>query len=80
MDEKTKQVKEDGQFPEYKQKCRKHNVIPNHYFMRHSVDEDILMRYRYFSPGDCHAMGSEMKVIEIITLIRSNKYARKIFT
>ncbi|KAK3092725.1 hypothetical protein FSP39_006569 [Pinctada imbricata] len=61
VDEKTKQIKDDGSFPEYKQLCRKFKVTPNHYFMRHSMDEDIRMKYRYLNPGDCRAMGYEMR-------------------
>lgn len=61
MDEKTKQIKDDGLFPEYKRMCRKLNVIPNHYLLRHSTDDDIRLRHRYLSKNDCIAMGYEMK-------------------
>jgi hypothetical protein len=62
VDEKTKQIKDDGSFPEYKRMCRKLNVIPNDYLLRHSTDDDIKLRYRYLSKNDCTAMGYEMKV------------------
>ncbi|KAJ8308529.1 hypothetical protein KUTeg_013403 [Tegillarca granosa] len=61
VDEKTRQMKDDGLFPEYKQHCREMDVIPNSYFIRHSVDDDFTMRYRYLNSGDCACMGIEMK-------------------
>ncbi|XP_069117808.1 leucine-rich repeat-containing protein 74A-like [Argopecten irradians] len=61
IDERTKQIKDDGEFPEYKNLCRKYKTVPNTYFIRHSVDDDLSMRYRYMSPKDCRAMGWEME-------------------
>lgn len=68
VDEKTKQIKDDGLFPEYKRMCRKLNVIPNHYLLRHSTDDDIKLRHRYLSKNDCIAMGYEMKAILLSTI------------
>lgn len=48
--------------------CRKLNVIPNHYLLRHSTDDDIKLRHRYLSKNDCTAMGYEMKAILFSTI------------
>ncbi|XP_033735670.1 leucine-rich repeat-containing protein 74A-like isoform X2 [Pecten maximus] len=61
IDERTKQIKEDGEFPEYKNLCRKYKTVPNSYFIRHSVEDELTMRYRYLSPKDCRAIGWEME-------------------
>ncbi|OWF53289.1 leucine-rich repeat-containing protein 74B-like [Mizuhopecten yessoensis] len=61
IDERTKQIKDDGEFPEYKNLCRKYKTVPNKYFIRHSVDDVLTMRHRYLSPKDCRAMGWEME-------------------
>ena len=62
VDEKTQQIKDDGVFPEYKSLCRKFKTVPNNYFIRHSVDEELMMKHRYLSTGDCRALGWEVEV------------------
>ncbi|XP_060078903.1 leucine-rich repeat-containing protein 74A-like [Ylistrum balloti] len=61
IDERTKQIKDDGDFPEYKNLCRKLKTVPNNYFIRHSVDDELTMRHRYLSAKDCQAIGWEVE-------------------
>ena len=61
-DEKSREVKEDGEYPEYKHNCRRFKSTPNSYFMRHSLEDDLRMRYRYLNKGDSVSISTQMKV------------------
>ncbi|KAK7483530.1 hypothetical protein BaRGS_00025204, partial [Batillaria attramentaria] len=55
-DERMRACKEDGDYPEYKRLCRKYGAVPNQYFLRHIMDENLHLRFRYLSYGDSHAL------------------------
>lgn len=62
VDEKTRQVRDDGIFPEYKKHCRDLKVIPNTYLIRQATEDDFKMRHRYLNPNDCRALSQEIEV------------------
>lgn len=66
LDEKTKQLKRDGVFSEYKQRCRDLKIVPNTFLIRNAMEDDFKMRYRYMNLSDCLAMAKEIEVILLI--------------
>ncbi|KAK3800976.1 hypothetical protein RRG08_001224 [Elysia crispata] len=60
-DERAKRCREDGAFAEYKQLRRRRKVVPNSFFMRHSLDEHLKIRHRYFSYGDSAVLSHEIQ-------------------
>ena len=63
--EKTAQTKEFGDYPDYKRTCKRHNAVPNNFFLRHcreAQDEIFNMNFRYLSFGDSFALAKEIEV------------------
>ncbi|KAL4238848.1 Leucine Rich repeat [Mactra antiquata] len=60
-DEKTREILDNGPFPEYKQECRKFRSNPNSYFLRHCLDDDMEMKHRYLSKPDSITMSNFIK-------------------
>ena len=61
-DERAQMSKEFGNYPEYKRLCRKYQVVPNSYFLRHITDEELRLNFRYLSFGDAYTLAKEIEV------------------
>lgn len=62
VDEKTKQIKDFGEFPEYKKRCRNLKVVPNTFLIRHATEDNFKMRHRYMTSSDCRTISKEVEV------------------
>ncbi|XP_063427406.1 leucine-rich repeat-containing protein 74B-like [Mytilus trossulus] len=61
VDEKTKQIKDFGEFPEYKKRCRDLKVVPNTFLIRHATEDNFKMRHRYMTSSDCRTISKEVE-------------------
>ncbi|XP_052770142.1 leucine-rich repeat-containing protein 74A-like [Mya arenaria] len=60
-DEKSREIIQEGMFPEYKQECRKYKSNPNSYLMRHGLDDEVSMKHRYLNEGDSKTISNLVK-------------------
>ncbi|XP_046567151.1 uncharacterized protein LOC124275601 [Haliotis rubra] len=59
--ERARQRREDSPFPDYKHMCRTLHKVPNSYFIRHALEDDFAMRFRYLGVKDTKALSKEIK-------------------
>lgn len=75
-DERMRACKEDGEYPEYKRRCRKFRAVPNSYFLRHIMDEDMNIRFRYLGYGDSCALAQEILVSGVCPIKNRDGYTK----
>ncbi|XP_046372506.2 uncharacterized protein LOC124146305 [Haliotis rufescens] len=66
--ERARQRREDSPFPDYKQMCRSLQAVPNSYFIRHALEDDFAMRFRYPGVKDTKALSKEIKGGKVLNI------------